>query len=60
METSSRPELSFGDGFRFGCGFMSAIVVFSIVLTILSGIVAGLAFALAPNLPNILPRLFGG
>lgn len=60
LETSARPELSFGDGFRFGCGFMSALIVFWIVLTILSGLVAGVAFVLAPGLPNVLPRLFGG
>ena len=59
METSPGNELSFGDGFRFGCGFMSAIVVFWIVLTILSSLVAGVAIMLAPNLSNYLPKLFG-
>ena len=59
METSAGSELSFGDGFRFGCGFMSAIVVFWIVLTILSSLVAGVAIMLAPNLSNYLPKLFG-
>ncbi len=52
-----KSDMSFGDGFRFGCGFMAAIVVFWIVLLILSSLVAGLAFLIAPQLSNLIPRL---
>jgi len=54
---SVKTDLTFGDGFRFGCGFMSAFVVFWIILTILSILLAGLAFLIAPSLSNLLPRL---
>lgn len=47
-------DLTFGDGFRFGCGFMAAFVMFWVVLTILISLVAGLAFLVAPNLPRLL------
>jgi hypothetical protein len=52
-----KPDLTFGDGFRFGCGFMAAIIVFWIVLGILSSLLAGLAFLIAPQLSNLLPHL---
>ncbi len=46
-------DLTFGDGFRFGCGFMAAFVMFWVLLTILIGLVAGLAFLVAPNLSKL-------
>ncbi len=51
-----KTDLSFGDGFRFGCGFMSAIVIFWIVVTVLSAVLIGLAFALGVSLPTLFPR----
>jgi hypothetical protein len=50
-------QLGFGDGFRFGCGFIAAGVVFYIVLAIISiiavlllGTLGGTGF----NLPQFL------
>jgi hypothetical protein len=51
---SLRSDLTFGDGFRFGCGFMAALVVFWIVLSILVGVLAGLAFVIAPGLSQLI------
>ena len=51
---SVRTDLTFGDGFRFGCGFMAAFVVFWVVLTILSGVLAGLAFLVAPGISRFI------
>ena len=39
-------DLSFADGFRFGCGFMSAILVFWIVFSILALLMMGVALLL--------------
>jgi hypothetical protein len=39
-------DLTFADGFRFGCGFMSAILVFWIVLSILALTMIGIALLL--------------
>lgn len=51
--------LQFGDGFRFGCGFIAAGVVFYVILIILF-IIAGLLFSLAGisflSIPNMIPR----
>jgi hypothetical protein len=53
-------ELSFGDGFRFGCGFIAAGVVFYIILAIISVIVVLLLGVLGGgvlnNLPGFLPK----
>ena len=49
-----RTDLTFGDGFRFGCGFMAAFVVFWVMLTILSGVLAGLAFLIAPGISRFI------
>jgi hypothetical protein len=51
---SVRTDLTFGDGFRFGCGFMAAFVIFWVILTILSGVLAGLAFLVAPGISRLL------
>ena len=51
---SMRTDLTFGDGFRFGCGFMAAFVVFWVMLTILSGVLAGLAFLIAPGISRFI------
>jgi hypothetical protein len=51
---SLRSDLTFGDGFRFGCGFMAAVIVFWIVLSILVGVLAGLAFLIAPGLSRLI------
>ena len=51
-----KTDMTFGDGFRFGCGFMAAVVVFWIILVILSGLMAGVAFLIAPQLTNLLPH----
>ncbi len=40
MDTSG---LSFGDGFKFGCGFFSASVVAAIIITIVGGILSVIA-----------------
>ena len=53
---SLKSDLTFGDGFRFGCGFMAAFTIFWIALAILSGVIAGLAFVIAPGLSNLLIR----
>lgn len=55
-----KADMTFGDGFRFGCGFMSAFIIFWIVITILGMILAGLAFVVAPGLSNLLPHLAVG
>jgi hypothetical protein len=52
-------ELSFGDGFRFGCGFIAAAVVFYIILAIIAVIAALLIGVLGGNmisLPGLLPK----
>jgi hypothetical protein len=52
-----KTEMTFGDGFRFGCGFMAAFIIFAIVLTLFSLILIGLAFLFAPGLAGMLiPR----
>jgi hypothetical protein len=51
---SLRSDLTFGDGFRFGCGFMAAFLVFWAVLSILIGVLAGLAFLIAPGLSRLI------
>ncbi len=52
-----KTEMTFGDGFRFGCGFMAAFVIFAIAFTLLSLILTGLAFLFAPGLAGMLiPR----
>ena len=53
---SLKSDLTFGDGFRFGCGFMAALAIFSLALTILSGVIAGVAFLIAPGLSSLLIR----
>jgi hypothetical protein len=53
---SLKSDLTFGDGFRFGCGFMAAFIIFWVALIILSGVIAGLAFLIAPGLSNLLIR----
>lgn len=49
-----KTEMTFGDGFRFGCGFMAAFIIFAIVLALFSVILAGLAFLFAPGLAGVL------
>ena len=49
-----RTDLTFGDGFRFGCGFMAAFVIFWVLLTILSGVLAGLAVLVAPGIQRLI------
>ena len=52
-----KTEMTFGDGFRFGCGFMAAFIIFTIALTLFSLILTGLAFLFAPGLAGMLiPR----
>ncbi|MBI5879423.1 MAG: hypothetical protein HZB53_17380 [Chloroflexi bacterium] len=51
-----KTEMTFGDGFRFGCGFMAAFVIFSIAFTVFSLILTGLAFLVAPGLSGLLPH----
>ena len=51
-----KTEMTFGDGFRFGCGFMAAFIIFAIAFTLFSLILAGLAFLIAPGLAGLLPR----
>jgi hypothetical protein len=53
---SLKSDLTFGDGFRFGCGFMAAVIIFWIALILLSGVIAGLAYLIAPGLSNLLIR----
>lgn len=50
-----RSGLSFGDGFQFGCGFMVAVLIFWIVLSIVMAIIA-LVFGLFAGqaLPDLL------
>ncbi len=50
-------ELSFGDGFRFGCGFIAAGVVFYIILAIISVIVVLLLGVLGGGMMT-LPGIF--
>lgn len=51
---SVRTDLTFGDGFRFGCGFMAAFIIFWLLLLILSGVLAGLAFLIAPGIQRLI------
>jgi len=51
---SMRTDLTFSDGFRFGCGFMAAFIIFWLLLLILSGVIAALAFLIAPGFQRLL------
>jgi hypothetical protein len=51
-----RTDLTFGDGFRFGCGFTAAFVIFWLALIILGLLLAGAALVLAPQLFGIFAR----
>ncbi len=48
--------LTFGDGFQFGCGFMVAVLIFWIVMSILLAII-GLILGLFTS--QALPDLLG-
>lgn len=43
-DSRQRTDLSVGDGFRFGCGFMIAVAVAYVILAIIT-VVASIAFS---------------
>ncbi len=45
-----RTDLTFGDGFRFGCGFTAAFVIFWLGLAIIGLLLSGVALLIAPQL----------
>jgi len=52
-----KSEMTFGDGFRFGCGFMAALTIFTIAFTLFSLILVGMAMLVAPG---VIAPLLGG
>ncbi len=56
IDEGRKDYLTFGDGFRLGCGFIFAIIIWGIFLAVLAGV---LAFMFDPAFYEYVLELWG-